>query len=46
MEKIEYTSPYNYSKYNFITENSIDIKDDWIQFSENEIYFTVAFVVP
>jgi DNA-directed RNA polymerase subunit M/transcription elongation factor TFIIS len=37
MEQIDLTSPYNYSKYDFITENSIDIKDDWIQFAENEI---------
>lgn len=34
MEKIEYTSPYNHTKYNFVIENSIDLKDSWIQFAE------------
>ena len=33
-KNIEYTSPYNYSKYNFVTENSIDLKDSWIQCGE------------
>jgi DNA-directed RNA polymerase subunit M/transcription elongation factor TFIIS len=35
--KPEYTSPYNYSKYQFITETSEDIKDSWIHYAENEI---------
>lgn len=35
--KPEYTSPYNYSEYGFITENSEDIKDTWIHWAENEI---------
>jgi DNA-directed RNA polymerase subunit M/transcription elongation factor TFIIS len=33
-KNVEYTSPYNYSKYNFVTENSIDLKDNWIQYGE------------
>jgi len=28
-------SPFHYSKYNFITENSIDIKDGYIQYAES-----------
>lgn len=35
MEKINYTSPFNYSKYNFIIDNSIDLKDSWIQYAES-----------
>ena len=34
---MEVLNPFNYSKYNFITENSIDIKDNWIQFAESTI---------
>ena len=30
-------SPYNHSKYNFVTQNSIDLKNDFIQFSEQNI---------
>lgn len=33
----KHTSPYNKSKYNFIIENSIDIKDSWIQYAETNI---------
>lgn len=33
----EHISPYNYSKYNFVTENSIDLKDNWIQYGETAI---------
>lgn len=36
-KNVEYTSPYNYSKYNFVTENSIDLKDNWIQYGETAI---------
>ena len=36
-KNIDYTSPYSYTNYDFITENSIDIKDNWIQFAENQI---------
>jgi DNA-directed RNA polymerase subunit M/transcription elongation factor TFIIS len=36
-KNLNYTSPYNYSKYNFITENSIDLKDNWIKYGENII---------
>ena len=34
MENIEYTSPFNQSKYCFVIDNTIDIKDTWIQFAE------------
>ena len=34
MLKTTNLSPYNYSEYNFITENSIDIKDDYIYSAE------------
>lgn len=37
MEKINHISPFNYSKYNFIIENSVDLKDSWIQFAESSI---------
>lgn len=37
MENKEYISPYNQSKYNFIIENSIDLKDTWIQHAETSI---------
>jgi hypothetical protein len=30
-------SPFNYKNYNFITENSIDITDAWIQYAEENI---------
>ena len=33
----EYTSPYNQTKYNFVIENSIDLKDSWIQYAESNI---------
>jgi DNA-directed RNA polymerase subunit M/transcription elongation factor TFIIS len=36
-KKIEYISPYNQSKYNFVIENSIDLKDSWIQYAETHI---------
>jgi DNA-directed RNA polymerase subunit M/transcription elongation factor TFIIS len=35
--ELEYINPYSYSNYDFITENSIDIKESWIQYAENEI---------
>jgi len=28
------TNPFNYKNYNFITENSVDIKDTWIKYAE------------
>lgn len=28
-------SPFHYSKYNFITENSVDIKEEYIQYAES-----------
>ena len=34
MLKTTNLSPYNYSEYNFITENSIDIKDNYIYSAE------------
>jgi len=34
MDKIEYANPYNHTKYNFVIENSIDLKDSWIQYAE------------
>lgn len=37
MENKEYISPYNQSKYNFVIENSIDLKDNWIQYAEISI---------
>ncbi len=36
-EPNDLTSPFNHSKYNFITENSEDIKDYWIQYAETNI---------
>lgn len=36
-KNIDYISPYNQSKYNFIIENSIDLKDYWIQYAEHTI---------
>jgi len=30
----DYVSPYHYSKYSFITENSVDIKESFIQYAE------------
>lgn len=40
-EKINYDtellSPYHYSKYDFITENKVDIKDAFIQYAEQVI---------
>jgi len=35
--KNKYTSPYDQSKYNFIIENSIDLKESWIQHAETNI---------
>jgi DNA-directed RNA polymerase subunit M/transcription elongation factor TFIIS len=41
VEKINYDteilSPYHYSKYDFITENKVDIKDAFIQYAEQVI---------
>lgn len=37
LTKPEYSSPYSYSNYGFFTENSVDIKDSWIQYAESEI---------
>lgn len=37
MNLIEYTNPFHYSKYDFVFENSVDIKDSWIQFAESII---------
>ena len=34
MENIEFVSPFNNSEYNFVIENSIDLKDSWIQYAE------------
>ena len=34
IEDKEYTSPFNQSKYDFVIDNSIDIKDTWIQYAE------------
>jgi DNA-directed RNA polymerase subunit M/transcription elongation factor TFIIS len=34
MLKIDTISPYHHTKYNFITENSIDIKDSYIHYAE------------
>lgn len=34
---INYTHPYSHLNYDFITENSIDIKENWIQFAEHTI---------
>ena len=34
---MEHISPYNQSKYNFVIENSIDLKDSWIQYAETKI---------
>lgn len=34
---IELLSPYHYSKYDFITENKVDIKDAFIQYAEQVI---------
>ena len=33
----EHESPYNYSKYEFVTENSVDIKDSFIEYAESVI---------
>jgi DNA-directed RNA polymerase subunit M/transcription elongation factor TFIIS len=30
-------SPFHYSRYNFITENSVDIKDSYIQYAEKTL---------
>jgi DNA-directed RNA polymerase subunit M/transcription elongation factor TFIIS len=30
-------SPFNYTNYKFVTENSIDISDSWIQYAEENI---------
>lgn len=37
MEIKEFISPFNNSQYNFVRENSVDIKDSWIQFAEQHI---------
>jgi DNA-directed RNA polymerase subunit M/transcription elongation factor TFIIS len=34
MLKIDTISPYHYTKYNFITENSVDIKESYIHYAE------------
>jgi len=34
MLKIDTISPYHHTKYNFITENSVDIKDGYIHYAE------------
>jgi DNA-directed RNA polymerase subunit M/transcription elongation factor TFIIS len=34
MQKIDTVSPYHHTKYNFITENSVDIKDNYIHYAE------------
>lgn len=34
MLKVDTISPYHHTKYNFITENSIDIKDCYIHYAE------------
>ena len=34
MLKIDTISPYHHTKYNFITENSVDIKDSYIHYAE------------
>ena len=34
MQKIDTISPYHHTKYNFITENSVDIKDNYIHYAE------------
>jgi DNA-directed RNA polymerase subunit M/transcription elongation factor TFIIS len=34
MLKIDTVSPYHYTKYDFITENSVDIKDSYIHYAE------------
>jgi DNA-directed RNA polymerase subunit M/transcription elongation factor TFIIS len=34
MLKVDTISPYHHTKYNFITENSIDIKDSYIHYAE------------
>jgi hypothetical protein len=36
-KNIDYTSPYSYTNYNFMTENSVDIRENWIQYAENVI---------
>lgn len=36
-KNVEHISPYNQSKYNFVIENSIDLKDSWIQYAEKSI---------
>lgn len=37
LKQKKYIGPYNYSKYNFVIDNSIDLKDSWIQYAENNI---------
>lgn len=36
-KNIDYTSPYSYTNYDFVTENSVDIRENWIQYAENVI---------
>lgn len=35
--KANYLNPFNHVNYNFITENSIDIKDNWIEYAEKNL---------
>jgi len=37
MEYTEHVSPFHNKNYNFVIENSIDIKDSWIEFGESNI---------
>lgn len=34
LENKEYIGPFSHTKYNFVIDNSIDIKDSWIQYAE------------
>ncbi len=36
-KNVDYTSPFSYVNYGFVTENSVDIKDSWIQQAEKDI---------
>lgn len=37
IRQLDLINPYSHTNYDFITENSVDIKDSWIQYAENEI---------
>jgi DNA-directed RNA polymerase subunit M/transcription elongation factor TFIIS len=37
MEYKDYIGPFNQSKYDFVIENSVDLKDNWIQHAELSI---------